>query len=101
MTVLKYNLLLITDNHYKCVMTIYNENFLLHKADITKYMNSAGFDILFLNNEKITFATTIIAYNFLGIQEIVDDIYNDVMYVLNILQDDKKILHHYPSIVRC
>lgn len=95
-----YTILHINDIHYKCVMTIYNSQFLLNKKDIIKYIKSANYDIIYLNNEKITFATNIIAYDCSEINEIMNNMYDDIMYFLNLLQDDKKIMHHYPSIAR-
>ncbi len=100
MTNFKYNFLRITDNNYKCIMTIYNDYFILYKEDLIKYMNSSRFDIIFFNDKKITFATHLINYNIIEKMEIIHTIYKDVMYVFNILKDDKKILRHYPSLVR-
>ena len=99
-----FNLVHSHEDQYKCMLNIhidkkYNEDI----TDIENYLKMAGFSNIIIVNfmEKIIiyFSFTTIAYNAEGINNMVMDVYDDFMFVLQAIENERKTLKHYPSII--
>ncbi len=102
-----YNYTLIKDenNRYKSFMKIYIEiNNYHHRGEITSYLKCCNYQYIHFF-KKCGVLQSIFTVD-LGkhlmeenVEEMIEDIYEDFMYVINFLNNEKKILRHYPSLI--
>lgn len=103
---MNYILIKDDDNEYKCFMKIYIDTHLgEHEENLRQYLKCANYqyvqfipmehkiEVLFTVNLSLNISDII------EVQEIITDLYDDFIFVLKLLSDEKKILRHYPSLI--
>jgi len=103
-----YNsIVLYSEDYFSCIFNIYVEGKLTEEnmKDLLQYIKCAGY-IFNISQEleqqtKIVFIVTLLPDTNNNIKIMIEDIYQDFIYTLNLIKNEKKIFKHYPSIVGC
>lgn len=93
------------ENQYICFLNFYIDLEFQHiEDDIISYLKMAGYNwIKFTKHLKylnVEFKSTFQVYDAEAVQEMISNISEDFDYALKILNNEKKLLKHYPSIIK-
>ncbi len=98
-----YNLLVDSNYQYTCFMKMYVDlSNMKYQKDIFAYLTCCGYKNIFIIPRfyklEISFSVELgenVSES--NIKFLILDVYDDFIYILNVLNNEKKILRHYPS----
>lgn len=101
----KYTILPKEEDQYQCLVEIYMDlKYIYHKEDLISYLRYANYQYISIipigRFVQISFQFDMVAHDTQGIIDMTNNVKKDFKYVLGVLSNEKKILKHYPSIIK-